>query len=105
MQDFRDKVKKTITNDRQAATLDFISEKFVIGYPCVSLHFILYLWTGYFALFSGYVVYIIKLLKFKIVCCQKLFRSLADIAVYFRQIKRRSAGKFILKSARGYFFV
>ena len=38
MQDFRDNEKKTIENDRQLAILDFISAKFVMGYPCVSPH-------------------------------------------------------------------
>ena len=32
---------------------------------------------------------------FKIVCSQKLIRSLADIAVHINQIKRRSAGNFL----------
>ena len=34
MQDFRDNEKKTIKNDRLGAILDFISAKFVMGYPC-----------------------------------------------------------------------
>ena len=38
MQDFRDNEKKTNKNDRQLAILDFISAKFVMGYPCVSPH-------------------------------------------------------------------
>ena len=39
---------------------------------------------------------------FKIVCSQKLIRSLA---VYICQIRRRSAGNFFLKRANKYFFV
>ena len=42
---------------------------------------------------------------FKIVCSQRLIRSLADIAVYICQIIRRSAGNFFLKRANKYFFV
>ena len=41
---------------------------------------------------------------FKIVCSQKVIRSLADIAVHISQIKR-SAGNFFLKRAKEYFFV
>ena len=44
MQDFRDNDKKqTIKNDRQLAILDFISAKFVMGYPCVSPHILFYM--------------------------------------------------------------
>ena len=43
MQDFRDNEKKTIKNDRQLAILDFISAKFVMGYPCVSHHMLFYM--------------------------------------------------------------
>ena len=43
MQDFRDNEKKTIENDRQLAILDFISAKFVMGYPCVSPHILFYM--------------------------------------------------------------
>ena len=42
MQDFRDNEKKTIKNDRQLAILDFISAKFVMGYPSVSPHILFY---------------------------------------------------------------
>ena len=35
--------KKTIENDHQLAILDFISAKFVMGYPCVSPHIFLYM--------------------------------------------------------------
>ena len=42
MQDFRDNEKKTIKNDRQLAILDYISAKFVMGYPCVSPHILFY---------------------------------------------------------------
>ena len=41
---------------------------------------------------------------FKIVCSQKLIRSLAGIAVHICLI-RRSAGNFFLKRANKYFFV
>ena len=43
MQDFQDNEKKTITNYGQLAILDFISAKFVMGYPCVSPHILLYM--------------------------------------------------------------
>ena len=46
MQDFRDNDKKqTIKNDRHLmmAILDFISAKFVMGYPCVSPHILFYM--------------------------------------------------------------
>ena len=42
MQDFRDNEKKTIKNNRQLAILDFISVKFVMGYPCVSPRILFY---------------------------------------------------------------
>ena len=35
MQDFRDNEKKQNLNGRLAAILDFITAKFVMGYPCV----------------------------------------------------------------------
>ena len=114
MQDFRENDKKTIKNDDQSAILNFISAKFVMVVLCESLHFVLYAWCSYFALFLSYVN-ITKLLKFflkwplnghfKIVWSQKLFRSLADIAVHICQIKRRSAGNVFLKRANEYFFV
>ena len=40
MQDFRDNEKKKL-NGRLAAILDFITAKFVMGYPCVR-HYILF---------------------------------------------------------------
>ena len=43
MQDLRDNEKKTIKNDRQLAILDFISAKFVMGYPCVSPRILFYM--------------------------------------------------------------
>ena len=42
MQHFWDKEKKTIKNDRQSAILDFISAKFVMGYPCASPYILFY---------------------------------------------------------------
>ena len=74
MQHFRDNEKK---NDRQSAILDFISVKFIMGYPSkwpLDIHF-------------------------KIVCSQKIIRSLTDIAVHICQIKRKSARNFFLKCA------
>ena len=35
--------KKTIKNDRQLAILDFIYAKFVMDYPCVSPHILVYM--------------------------------------------------------------
>ena len=43
MQDFCDNEKKTIKNDRQLATLYFVSAKFAMGYPCASPHILLYM--------------------------------------------------------------
>ena len=42
MQDFRDKEKKNY-NGRLAAFLDFITAKFVMGYPCVRHYIFLYI--------------------------------------------------------------
>ena len=35
--------KRTIKNDRQLGILDFISAKFVMGYPCVSPHILFHI--------------------------------------------------------------
>ena len=43
MQDFRDNEKKTIKSDRQSSILDFISAKFIMGYPCVSPYILFYM--------------------------------------------------------------
>ena len=43
MQDYQDNEKKTIKNYRKLAIMDFISAKFVMGYPCVSLHILFYM--------------------------------------------------------------
>ena len=67
---------------------------------CETLNFILYSWSSYFAFFE-----LRKLYHFKIVCSQKLIRSLADIAEHICQIKRRSDVNFILKRAKEYFFI
>ena len=42
MQDFRDDEKKNL-NGRLTAILDFITEKFVMGYPCVRHHLLFYI--------------------------------------------------------------
>ena len=42
MQDFRDNDKKQF-NERLAAILDFISAKFVMGYPCVRPYILFYI--------------------------------------------------------------
>ena len=44
MQDFRDNEKKNV-NGRLAAILDFITAKFVMGYPCVR-HYIFFYING-----------------------------------------------------------
>ena len=36
-------MRKTIKNDRQPAILDFISVKFVMGYPCASPYILFYM--------------------------------------------------------------
>ena len=43
MQDFQDNEKKTIKNSRLAAILDFIREKFVMGYHCVRPYILFYI--------------------------------------------------------------
>ena len=35
--------EKTIKNDRQSAILDFISAKFLMGYPCASPYILFYM--------------------------------------------------------------
>ena len=42
MQDFQDNEKKN-DNSRQAAILDCISAKFVMGYPCMRPYFLFYI--------------------------------------------------------------
>ena len=102
-------MKKTFNNHRQSAISNFISVKFFMVVLCESLHFVLYAWCSYFALFLSYlnITKLLRLLNshFKIVCSQKLIRSLADIAVHICQIKRISAGNFFLERANEYFFV
>ena len=43
MPDFRYNMTKTIENVRQSAILDFISDKFVIGYFCVRAYILFYI--------------------------------------------------------------
>ena len=43
MQDFQDNEKKTVKNDHQSATLDFISVKFVMCYLCASTYILFYM--------------------------------------------------------------
>ena len=43
MQHFRNSEKKTIKKDRQSAILDFISAKFIMGYPFVSPYILFYM--------------------------------------------------------------
>ena len=62
MQDFQDNEKKTIKNYHQLAILDFISAKFVMGYPCVSPYILFHMLGS--ALFLSYIN-ITKLIKFK----------------------------------------
>ena len=42
MQHFRKNEKKTIKNEHQSAIVDFISAKFIIGYPCGSPYILFY---------------------------------------------------------------
>ena len=81
-----------------------------MGYPCVSPHIFFYMHGPAFLLCFELRKYhkisqIRKNGHFKIICSQKLIRSLADIAVHISKIKRRSAGNFFLKRAKEYFFV
>ena len=59
------KIKRRAKNDRQSAILDFISAKFVMGYPCVSP----YILSSYFPLISS-CINITKLLKFNMAARQ-----------------------------------
>ena len=59
-------MRKTIKNYRQLAILDFISAKFVMGYPCVSPHILIYIQGPAFLLFAFLsYVNITKFIKFK----------------------------------------
>ena len=73
--------KKTIKNDRQSAILDFISAKFVLGFPCVSPYILFFLHGPAILLFLSYISKWPLNNHFKIVCPQKIFRSLVDIAM------------------------
>ena len=96
MQDFSDEKKLF-----KLATLDFISARFVMGYPCVR-HFGLYSWSRYFALFLSYVN-ITKLLKFSMA---GLMGWLSDIAEHLNyQIERKFDGNFFMKRANEHFVV
>ena len=53
---------KTIKNGRLGAILDFISMKFVTGYPCVTPYILFYIHGPAILHFLGYIT---KLLKFK----------------------------------------
>ena len=92
MQDFRDNKKKKIKNDRQLAIFDFISATFVMGYPCV-LTFCSICMVQLFCFVFELRKYLsqnfsnLKNDHFKIICSQKLIRSLVDIAVHISQIK------------------
>ena len=59
------KIKRRAKNDRQSAILDFISAKFVLGYPCASP----YILSSYFPLISS-CINITKLLKFNMAARQ-----------------------------------
>ena len=98
------------------AILDFISAKFVIGYPCVR-HYILFYINGpailhfFFELRKYKYTQNYKYSKwplnghFEFVCFQKVISSLTDIAEHICQIKRKSDGNFFLKHANEFFFV
>ena len=90
------------------AILDFISVKFVMGYPCVRPDILFYIHgpaiLHYFWVTSKSQNY--SNLKwplnghFENVCSQKLIRSLVDIAEHICQIKRTSDGNFFFDSSR-----
>ena len=76
------------------AILDFITAKFVMGYPCVR-HYILFYIYGpailhFFELSKCHKILLLKfkMRHFEIYCSQKLFRSLADIAEHICQINK-----------------
>ena len=108
MQDFRDNEKKQIKNDRRLAILDFISAKWVILVWVLTFFSIcmVQLFCFVFELRKYHKIsQIRKNSHLKIICSQKLIRSLADIAVHNSKIERRPAGNFFLKRAKEYFFV
>ena len=76
MQDFWENEKKTVKNDRQSTILNFISAKCFIVVLCESLHFVLYAWCSYFALFLSYVN-ITQLLKLKMAAKRPFLKSFA----------------------------
>ena len=77
MQHFRDNENKQLKMS-QSAILDFISAKFIMGYPCLShyiLFYVLYAWSSYSALLLS-CVNITKLLKFKMAARQSFYNCL-----------------------------
>ena len=86
---------------KNPAILDFISAKFVTGYPCV----------------RPYIFSVTKISlnyqnskwplnnHFEIVCSQKLIRSLADIAEHIAKLKKKTDRNFFLERANEHYFV
>ena len=92
MPHFQDNEKKTIKNDRQSAILDFISAKlsrvilvWVLTFCIICM---VQLFCFDFVLRKYYKITQIQHGHFKIVCSQKLIRSLIDIAVHICQKKK-----------------
>ena len=94
------------------AVLDFISVNFVRDYPCVRPYILFYIHGQAIWLFFSYVN-ITKIINskwplnghFEIFCCQKLIRSLADVAEHICQINRRFDENLPLKCANEHFLI
>ena len=102
MQHFRDNEKKQLKMTVSRPFWILFLQNYQGLSLCESLHFVLYAWSSYFALLSNSKWPLDS--HIKIVCSQKLIRSLTDIAVHICQIKRKSAD-FFLKCANKYFLV
>ena len=90
MQDFQDSdKKKKWTTDSHSG---FFSVKFVMGYPCEKINFVLNSWSSHFAFLE--LSTFLQNSKwplnghFKIVGSQKLIRSLADMAEHISPPRR-----------------
>ena len=97
-------MRTIILNSRLTAILDFISAKFVIGYPCVRPYILFYIYGPAILLFFELRKYH-KIIQIQNGRYQKLTRSLADIAEHICQIKKRFDRKFFLKRANEHFLV
>ena len=91
-------MRETIKNDRQSAILDFISAKFIMGYPFCSIYMV-----QLFCIDFELRKFILQNysnskwpldIHFKMVCFQKLIRSLTDICCPYLPNKKKICWKF-----------